>query len=496
MLSLPSIRGTHPVGVTSFATALPRRPIGALKIRDPRTGKVDPALWLEDVAFTAYYPADSSSNDSKDCKRALWFPRPLHEALQGLATYLGLSKYLLWPLVYLFGAFIRVSSSLQEIISLDNVKIPAHLNAPLLNPLKGVDEPACPWPLVIFSHGLGGSSTAYSQFCSQLAASGKVVLAIEHRDGSGMYCKLRSSPESRNQVTRSLHYLRDSDIAWDDSGMQQDHKPLPLRAEQIIFRHHEVYLIYAAFSRFLRKESLVGLTRSDGSPVDRSWLDVMNTGESIVRFQSNVTFAGHSFGGCTILSMLLTKPMDDYVPIPIDHVVLLDPWLEPFSYPRPAPLTTNPQTTSNVESLAESLEGGDSGNTMNTETSTPKLLSSMPMLVLNSETFTVWKDHFERLENIVHLWGPSGGKILTLVGSEHISFSDFSVLPLFSKAGSRMLMDTICSLTLSFLDNNLENALEGCESHMKKMEIQIVGTKKDGKPKQKLLGNKGDVIVH
>lgn len=40
-------------------------------------------------------------------------------------------------------------------------------------------------PLVIFSHGLAGTRNTYSQYCSALAAKGYVVLAIEHRDGSG-----------------------------------------------------------------------------------------------------------------------------------------------------------------------------------------------------------------------------------------------------------------------------------------------------------------------
>lgn len=60
---------------------------------------------------------------------------------------------------------------------------------------------------VIF-HALHG----YSQFCSRLAASGKVVLAIEHRDGTGPVCMPRSWNEGRKSEPRSLLYLRESDI--------------------------------------------------------------------------------------------------------------------------------------------------------------------------------------------------------------------------------------------------------------------------------------------
>lgn len=36
------------------------------------------------------------------------------------------------------------------------------------------------------------------------------------------------------------------------------------------------------------------------------------------------------------------------------------------------------------------------------------------MLVINSETFTLWKDHYARLQEVVAGWEPHGGKILTL----------------------------------------------------------------------------------
>lgn len=36
------------------------------------------------------------------------------------------------------------------------------------------------------------------------------------------------------------------------------------------------------------------------------------------------------------------------------------------------------------------------------------------MLVINSEAFTVWKSHYERLREVVAHWEPQGGRILTL----------------------------------------------------------------------------------
>jgi platelet-activating factor acetylhydrolase len=123
--------------------------------------------------------------------------RPLSDSLLGLSAYMGVSTWLLWPAVYLFGSLIR---------------IPAYLNAPLLHPEKAQENEKKQWPLVIFSHGLGGGRTAYSQYCSRLAASGNVVLALEHRDGTAMACRPRSWDVDGKNAYRSMVYLRETDV--------------------------------------------------------------------------------------------------------------------------------------------------------------------------------------------------------------------------------------------------------------------------------------------
>ena len=48
----------------------------------------------------------------------------------------------------------------------------------------------CPFPVILFSHGLAGTRNTYSLFCSELASRGYVVLAIEHACGTASTCKL------------------------------------------------------------------------------------------------------------------------------------------------------------------------------------------------------------------------------------------------------------------------------------------------------------------
>jgi len=54
-------------------------------------------------------------------------------------------------------------------------------------------------------------------------------------------------------------------------------------------------------------------------------------------------------------------------------------------------------------------------------------------------------------------------------------------------------METIAKLSLAFLDDKLDEILQTVPTA--KMEIMTIGVKKDGKPKRKLVGHPGDVVV-
>jgi len=116
------------------------------------------------------------------------------------------------------------------------------------------------------------------------------------------------------------------------------------------------------------------------------------------------------------------------------------------------------------------------------------------MLILNSDYFTLWKDHFARLRSVAEAWEPEGGRVLTLVHAEHISFSDFPLLPIIRRASAEILMHLIFKLSLAFLDGNIDDALRDVRT--RKMEIEVIGKNKDGKPKKRCIGEVGEVIVH
>jgi platelet-activating factor acetylhydrolase len=76
-----------------------------------------------------------------------------------------------------------------------------------------------------------------------------------------------------------------------------------------------------------------------------------------------------------------------------------------------------------------------------------------------------------------------------------MSFSDALILPFLSRSGARKLMDIISKLSIAFLDGDLEEVLGSIPK--RKMETEIVGKKKNkyGRPKRKLVGSIGEIIV-
>ncbi|KAJ7068452.1 platelet-activating factor acetylhydrolase, isoform II-domain-containing protein [Mycena amicta] len=416
LFTLRPPRGAFAVGATTLTSAVqPPIVVGSATTAD------GPAFVLDEIAFTLYYPTER-----QHYRGIPWLTRPVSSTLLGLSRFAGFSAWLLWPFVYLFGVFL---------------KIPVHLNAPLLRPPDSVKQ----WPLVCFSHGLGGSRTAYSQICSELAASGRVVLAIEHRDGTSPACTSRNG--------RTVLYYREHDLVFSEGTAGV----LPLRTEQLAFRHQEVYRIYDAFCAFVNDG--VVLEGLKGEEVDlQSWIPSSN-GIPLVKCD-DFTLAGHSFGGCTVFSILSSPPCSPSSPLPVTKALVLDPWLEPL--PSPGPIPTHAP-------------------------------SSLRLLVINSQFFTLWKDHFTRVLEVVKTWDTDAGKLLTLVGSVHHSFSDFPVLPLVRKRTAETLMDRITTLSLGFLDDALDNTLKTVPT--REMETVVVGKRPDGRPRRSLLGSVGDVVV-
>ncbi|KAF8709314.1 Platelet-activating factor acetylhydrolase, isoform II, partial [Rhizoctonia solani] len=460
-MRLPDYKGKFPVGVTTLTKPIrPSRVCGSARFN----GR--PALKLEEIAYGVYYP---TTEDRPHGTRGVnWLPRPLHIATAGWAkfactypndiftwhkttlTLTIFSQILLidtGPLVYLFARFI---------------KLPVYADAPLRPQIESLtsrdtDSSAetltsstAKWPLVIFSHGLAGGRFTYSDYCGRLASQGMVVIALEHRDGSGP--SVMPTDEETGKPIPKLYFQND-DISWEE----QPKGKLPLRVEQLKFRIREIYESYESFKHIVQ-----------GNRGDTVSMDNFSDWDSFkdqVDF-SKILLTGHSFGGATSLSLLSSPPPEGHNQLPIDKVVLLDPWMDPLPLPGTLPVAYETRP---------------------------------PLLIMNSEGFTLWKEHFEVLQQVVSDWRKSGGdecaSLVTIVRSQHHYYSDFGAFMPFGKARELglLVLDIAHKLTMAYNNGSLASELKGKRS----MEIKpIPGKDKYGESKREIVGQPGEVIIH
>ena len=84
------------------------------------------------------------------------------------------------------------------------------------------------------------------------------------------------------------------------------------------------------------------------------------------------------------LSILSSAPPENEPSMPVQKALILDPWLEPLPSPGPVP---------HQRFKEEHLPS---------------------ILIINSEKFTLWKDHFERLIEVGKSWTEGGWELLTI----------------------------------------------------------------------------------
>ncbi|KAJ3739549.1 platelet-activating factor acetylhydrolase, isoform II-domain-containing protein [Lentinula detonsa] len=473
MFFLKDARGPHSVGATRCAIPL-EKPIIAGNANIP--GQEEAGIRLEEVAFTMFYPTSVPSGSRKYRKGLRWLTGPLQTEIAGLAHFAGVSRWMIWlilaPFMYAYGQFI---------------KIPVYQDAPLLYP----SEEGVEWPLVIFSHGLGGSPTTYSQLCTRLAASGKIVIAMEHRDGTMPSC---IAPYKGRH--RPLLYIKESEVTW----MEKPQDALPLRVDQLNIRQHEIYTTYTAFTKLVHEDTNIGPS------IHFSTADIKNTWYDAPINVEDICLAGHSFGGCTIFSILSSKPpmiseAKPYPRIPIRDTLILDPWLEPLPSPGPTPVAAVGVVDNSAAVVSDRLNGNALNDMAdNTGHNSPRLL------VINSEAFTLWTSHFERLAEVVKNWG-TDTRLITLLKSAHTSFSDYHVFPFIGNKASVRLIDIIAKLSLAFLNNPRTSwfSEEDLKSNESNVPVEIlytipekvvIGKWEDGSNRHKLVGEMGQIVLH
>ena len=444
---LPKYSGPYDVGVIDLEIPV-RNPRHFSNIK--REHKY--ALTLETVLLTIYYPAHlDSANDariqkaiSKHNARPTWLSRPRDLTARGYGKFASLPQ---WPTMLFF----MMTTWFTKLPAWRNARLAEHW--PQTNkswhdrdkkdrvigpvPAEGPNRPV--FPLILFSHGLGGNRTCYSSICGEFASHGFIVCAVEHRDGSGprslvnhptMSSEKQAEAQENGQYGKHgsasknydmVDFIFSMDDKYDTSPDHEiDHE---LREAQIDLRLAELdeaYHIMTQISegkggkfkeRNLRKRGVPGASSQGLDGVD------FTTFSSRLHCD-NVTMIGHSFGSATTVEMLRRSEHFPY----ISQAIIYDIW------------------------------------GMVVRDAKPGHEIKRPILGINSEAFMYWDANFDVAETVIReaRAAKQPAWLMTVRGTVHISQSDFCVLyPHIASGIMKMTMNPIRAI-----DVNIDASLD------------------------------------
>jgi platelet-activating factor acetylhydrolase len=266
--------------------------VGSLELEVPLEGTKEWPITetvSETILVRLFYPTDD--DDGVRRSSPTWLPQPSREYARGYADFL---KQPVLP------------TSLAISLAVYHTTIPASENAP---PLRL--DPDARLPVMIFSHGLGGSRNVYSQYCGSMASYGIFVAAIEHRDGSAPNSVVNAG--TKEQYT--IPYRRITEYS---------ERTKHLRTSQLAQRTFEV-------------SKLVALLRDINHGNGKSFKINEDKKKHIDLFKGllhtekgQFIMAGHSFGAATTVAACKDKENDDAgYPLKDEFraAIMLDIWM-------------------------------------------------------------------------------------------------------------------------------------------------------------------------
>jgi len=306
-----------------------------------------------------------------------------------------------------------------------HITIPVFRNARLLPAPTRTKK----WPVMFFSHGLGGSRNAYSHLLGSLSSHGVVVVAPDHRDGSAPMALIRGAKEEEKVMRveyRSMPHTTSREV---EEG----------RNEQLRIRLWELGLAHDAMLKIERGEEIVNLAAETRQSLDhnlsmfRSSLNVQEPG--------SITWAGHSFGAATVLQFVKSVFWRPSVqnrcpdPYPADYQPLYTPSSDPSIIHQITP--ESPVTLLDLWTLP--LRGNPTRWLWSKPLPcyAPNGPGGVNLLAILSEAFYKWRGNLVQTKKALSSDPSSrhpaqlsrpGPRIFYPVASAHLSQSDFGVL--------------------------------------------------------------------
>jgi pimeloyl-ACP methyl ester carboxylesterase len=323
------------------------------------------------------------------------------------------------------------------------IRLPLRRSAPLLST---ADSATAAYPLVVYSHGLGGTLDLYSYQTMILASHGSLVLSLTHTDGTA---PVVPQPDDRDPVRHNREVM----ALW-QQGLSVDYARARRRQTE-----HRVREFIAA-TEFLHQLRTSDVSESmSSSPPD--WLPLDDLRSLLAGVQINhTTFIGHSHGGVTAITAANRRP--DLVQAVVAHEPAMD-W---------APDDCRRSLFQSKRILQDTAfplqyDGGTGGfEEPATDANHSSSIHDLDLLIMNSNQWVEkgWGSAalFVTLFHHGFVGRPNGhSRHVVVANATHNEFSDTSMLtPLWlarptALAGPRNPIDTaaeIATHTLLFLD--------------------------------------------
>lgn len=404
--------------------------VGTLDVEIP-TAQVASSWTIPDssistVSFRIFYPCEQPS---KRPQPVYWLPEPQCEFFKAYTRFLGASPRLSGLLQSVSPRALERSNyrlQLRALLTyffrylpfcslLSSIKIPALKNAKPLPPRTSSKR----WPVLIFSHGLGGTRNAYSHLLASLASHGVIAIATDHRDGSAPLSIIRNIDGTRVKVVEYLPLPHVHSPVVEDG-----------RDRQLRIRLYELGTIYEALQKIDCGENLTNYASQQSAEANlsmfASMLDVHTPGR--------VSWSGHSFGAATMIQLFksvfyrtethsassykLFDPLESssisWQITPESHLSLLDLWCSPLRSCKTSWLWDRP-----LPCYSRSGPGGSN------------------LVAILSDSFFKWRANLDLTKHIVFppldksdssATGFAPPYVFHRLASAHLSQSDFGLL--------------------------------------------------------------------
>ncbi|KAK9462336.1 platelet-activating factor acetylhydrolase, isoform II-domain-containing protein [Lipomyces oligophaga] len=249
-------------------------PVGTVEIEIPAPWpKAYPEIQssVETLLFRLFYPVSADVFEACEAQHPFWFPEDRREYLRALVDFTNR------PAI--------AGNLISRIPYITDTVLPCKANLPLKAAPEGQK-----WPVVLFSHGLGGTRNTYSQFCGSMASHGFIVIAPEHREHSAPLTHVRDF-SAKGWVQKRVHYRREMEI-------NQDARIL--RTYQLVQRSREIVSILRVL--LVQQPELLPIDRAaveagrQIDPIKFDWSQVNTKLDEVI-------LSGHSFGASTVVSL-------------------------------------------------------------------------------------------------------------------------------------------------------------------------------------------------